>query len=203
MSKRHLHHVFVKLRPISYWYFVVLVVVSAAVAVFALRQNNLKALELRDKVLQADKDNSNVEGALQQLRAFTYGHMNANLASNTGIYPPIQLKYTYDRLVAAEQARVQNQSQDVYRDAQTYCEAAQPHGFSGSNRLACIRQYIDQHGGSAAQPRTIPDALYKFDFISPRWSPDLAGLSLGVAAVSLFLLLTRLAAQWWLKHQLE
>lgn len=203
MNKRYLHHIFVKLRPISYWYFAILFVVSSGVAVYALRQNNLRALELRDKVLQVDKENGDVEGALQELREFTYGHMNTNLASDTGIYPPIQLKYTYERLVAAEQARVERQNRDIYNEAQQHCEATLPQGFSGSNRITCIQNYVDQHGREEAQPRPIPDALYKFDFAAPFWSPDVAGWAIVVAALALILLITRLLAQWWLKSQLD
>lgn len=203
MNKRYLHHIFVKLRPISYWYFAVLFVISGSVAIYALRQNNLTALRLRDKVLQVDQQNGDVEGALQELRQFTYGHMNANLASDTGIYPPIQLKYTYDRLVAAEQAKVESENKDIYAAAQAHCEATSPQGFSGSNRIACIQQYVDQNGGPGAEPRPIPDALYKFDFVAPTWSPDVAGWSLLVAFVAFLLLVTRLAAQWWLKSQLD
>jgi hypothetical protein len=203
MNKRYLHHIFVKLRPISYWYFAVLFVISGSVAIYALRQNNLTALRLRDKVLQVDQQNGNVEAALQELREFTYSHMNANLASDTGIYPPVQLKYTYDRLVAAEQAKVESENKDVYGDAQAHCESTSPQGFSGSNRIACIQQYVDQHAGPAAEPRPIPDALYKFDFVAPSWSPDVAGWALLVAMVAFLLLITRLAAQWWLRSQLD
>ena len=203
MNKRKLHHVFVKLRPISHWYFAVLFVFSGVLAVYGLRQNNLTALELRDKVLQTDKENGDVEAALQELREFTYGHMNANLASETGIYPPIQLKYTYERLVAAEQTRVQSENRDLYSEAQAHCEATRPQGFSGSNRISCIQQYVDEHGTASAKPQTIPDSLYKFDFVSPAWSPDLAGLSLVIATLTLLLLVVRLLARWWLKSQLD
>src|SRR5688500_2280283 len=108
MNKRKLHHLMVVLRPISYWYFVLIVVASLLVAGFALRKNNLRALELRDHVLEVDKRGGDVETALRELRAYTYAHMNTDLTSDTGISQPIQLKYRYDRLVAAEQKRAQS-----------------------------------------------------------------------------------------------
>lgn len=203
MNKRKLHHVLVVLRPISYWYFVIIFVVSSFAAAYALRQNNLRAIELRDKVLQVDKDNGDVESALRELREYTYTHMNANLASDTGIYPPIQLKHRYERLVAAEQARVEGDNKDIYAEAQKYCETRYPQGFSGSNRLPCIQQYVDDHGGPGAQPKPIPEDLYKFDFAAPVWSPDLAGWSIVAAALALFLLIVRIAAQLWIRHQLD
>lgn len=193
----------VTLKPVSYWYFVAVFALGVFAAAFALRQNNLRAIELRDNVLQVDKNNGDVEAALQELREFTYSHMNTNLASDTGIYPPIQLKYTYERLVATERARVEGDNRDVYNAAQEHCEAAFPQGLSGGNRLPCIEQYIDQHGKSEAKPRKIPDALYKFDFAAPVWTPDLAGWSMVIAMMSLVLLITRIAAQIWLRHKLD
>ncbi|HTE22350.1 MAG TPA: hypothetical protein VK674_04905 [Candidatus Limnocylindria bacterium] len=203
MHKRKLHHLLVALRPISYWYFVVIFIVSGFAAAYALRQNNLGAIERRDHLLQVDKQNGDVEVALKELRGYTYSHMNAGLASDTGIYPPIQLKYTYDRLVAAEKVRVEGANRDVYAEAQRDCERRFPLGLSGSNRLPCIRGYIDAHGKAEAQPHEIPDGLYKFDFVSPAWSPDLAGWSLVVAGLALLLLIVRTAAQLWLRHQLS
>lgn len=193
-----------RLRPISYWYFVVIFIVSSGVALVALRQNNIRALELRDKVLEVDKNNGDVESALRELREYTYSHMNARLSSDTGIYPPIQLKYRYERLVAEEKKKAEAGNDDIYNEAQKYCEATQPQGLYGANRLPCIRNYIDKNGGDKKpEPRPIPDAMYKFDFVSPVWSPDLAGWSLVVAGVSLILLLTRIAAGAWLKHQIS
>jgi hypothetical protein len=203
LNKRKLHHLLVVLRPISYWYFVVIFVVSAFAAAYALRQNNLRAIELREKVLEVDKQNGDIEAALRRLREYTYSHMNANLASDTGIYPPIQLKYRYERLVAAEQKRAEGANRDIYAEAQRDCERRFPQGLYGATRLPCIEEYIDTHGSAGAKPRPIPDDLYKFDFAAPVWSPDLAGWSIVVAAAALFLLLTRITAQIWIKHQLD
>lgn len=203
MNKRHLHHLFVRLRPIRVWYFLVLFVISSVVALFAMRQNNLTALELRDNVLKADETGGDVEGELKKLREYTYSHMNARLSSDSGIYPPIQLKYRYERLLAAEKQRAASANDNLYNEAQASCEARFPQGLSGGNRIPCIQQYVDTHGKAESREQPIPDALYKFDFVAPVWSPDLAGWSLIVAGVSLVLLITRLLATLWFKHQLD
>lgn len=202
MHKRKLHHIMVRLRPISYWYFVVLFIVSGTIALFALRQNNIRALELRDKVLEVDKQDGDVETALKELREYTYSHMNARLSSDTGIYPPVQLKYRYERLVEAEQRRVQVSDRDMYDKAQTHCEALYGAGALREQRVPCVQQYLDSNTQNSAQARPIPDSLYKFDFVAPVWSSDLAGWSLVVAGVALLLLVTRVAATLWLKQQL-
>jgi len=191
------------LRPVSYWYFIIVALISGFIAAYTLRQNNLTALRLRDKVLQVDKENGDVESALRELREYTYSHMNSQLSSDTGIYPPIQLKYRYERLVIAEQERVRESNKDIYAAAQQDCERRFPSGFSGSNRLPCIMEYIDTHATPDARPQPIPEGLYKFDFVSPVWSPDIAGWSLVIASVAMFFLIIRIAAQIWLRHQLE
>lgn len=202
MNKRHLHHLYTRLRFLNQWLFLILAIISALMAMFALRNNNLTALKLRDNVLQADQLNGDTEGALRELREHVYGHMNTNLATSTGVYPPIQLKYRYERLVTAEQAKLSGGNQNtVYADAQKHCEATQPQSFYGAGRLTCIQNYIDSHP-ALNQPKTItiPDSLYKYDFASPAWSPDLAGWSLVAAGFFALLFAIRMVAELWVRY---
>lgn len=180
MDKKYLHHAWTRIRPVKTWYLLTAAAICGTVGVFALRDNYTQMTVLRDAVYQADKDNGNVEQALQDLRAHVNQHMNTNLATDAGsVYPPIQLKYTYERLVKAEQTRVDTVNSRVYTEAQQYCERLYPGSFSGGPRVPCIAQYVKEHGTKA---KAVPADLYKFSFASPRWSPDLAGwgLSLGV-----------------------
>jgi hypothetical protein len=164
------------------WYLVVAFGIFGLISVFALRHNYATMVDLREKVYTADKNDDHVEAALQNLRTYVTGHMNTNLNSaSNGVYPPVQLKYTYERLVAANNKTPTNSK--VYTNAQHYCEAQIPTGFSGRYRLSCIEDYISKHGGG--DTATVPDSLYKFDFVSPTWSPDLAGWSLALAVLSL------------------
>ena len=92
MNKRRLHHLWTKLRWIKPSYFLVLAVAMTITCVFALRANNEHMIKLRSAVYAADKDNGNVESALEQLQAYVTTHMNTNLDSGNGtVYPPIQL----------------------------------------------------------------------------------------------------------------
>jgi preprotein translocase subunit SecF len=184
MDKKQLHHLWTKLRVVKPWYFAVLAIVSGVICIFALRSNNEHMITLRDAVYTADKNNSNVEQALQNLRKYVYSHMNTDLAAGpNAVHPPIQLKYTYDRLVQIESQSIQSVNSNLYTDAQSYCQALIPTGFSGRYREGCINQYVTTHGASA---QTVPKNLYEFDFVSPKWSPDLAGWSL-IATVLLAL----------------
>jgi hypothetical protein len=176
MDKRQWYQVWKFWRPFRPIYFLALALICGVVCVFALRANNLHMVELRQAVYQADKDNGDVEGALRNLREYVYGHMNTNLAAGTNVRPPIQLKYTYERLLAARNAGATANNSDIYNQAQKYCEQAIPDGFSGRYRLSCIQTYVKQHGLATSDP--VPKNLYQFDFASPRWSADLAGWSL-------------------------
>ena len=182
MDRGLLHHWGRLLRPIKPWYFLAFGVVSGAVCILALRANNLEMARLRDAVYTADKNGAGMVPALQALQVYVTGHMNTNLATGPNApYPPIQLQYTYDRAVQAAGAAASAANAKIYTDAQHYCEAQDPVDFSGHNRVPCVQQYIETHGATLPN---IPDSLYKFDFLSPRWSPDLAGWSMVAAALS-------------------
>lgn len=189
MNTRYLHHIWTKVRPIRPWYFLAAAVVSGIIGIYGLRHNNLTMVNLRTAVYQADQNNGDVQGTLTALQHYVTSHMNTDLAGGpNAVYPPIQLKYTYDRLQQAGLKQASNGQ--VYQDAQAYCESQNHADFSGRNRVPCIEQYVQSHGNKAP---VIPDSLYKFSFISPVWSPDVAGWSL--AATALFVVL---ATGFWL-----
>ncbi|HET7060293.1 MAG TPA: hypothetical protein VFH99_03205 [Candidatus Saccharimonadales bacterium] len=201
MDRRYLYHIWTKVRWIKPWYFLTLAVISTLICVFALRANNQHMVRLRDAVYTADKNNGDVAGTLRNLQSYVTSHMNTNLNGGpNAVYPPIQLKYTYQRLVQAQNAAAQGGNQ-LYTEAQHYCEQQDPVDFSGHNRVPCIEQYVQSHGG--VQQSTIPDALYKFDFVSARWSPDLAGWSLLAAALCWLLFVVSQIARLWLKHSVK
>jgi hypothetical protein len=160
-----------------------LAIFFAVVSVYGLRQNNLTAIRLREDVVIADKNNKNVEEKLRILREFIYSHMNADLSTGSGLQQPVQLKYRYERLVVAEKKKTDSANGSIYSKAQAYCEKKFPLGqvgASGGGRVGCIKDFVSK-SGKKADP--IPEDLYKFDFVSPRWSSDLAGWSLVLAFV--------------------
>lgn len=170
------------MQHIKISYVLAAAVVFGVIAVFALRQNNLRMDQLRQQVYAADENNGDIESALENLRDFVTTHMNTSLSSGDSVYPPIQLKYTYARLVQAAGQKASDANNGVYRDAQKYCEKKIPTGFSGRYRLDCIEKYVEDHGGAPVS--SIPDSLYKFDFVSPMWSPDVAGFSLLISVLA-------------------
>lgn len=201
MNRRSLHHTWTRLRPFQAYYFLILAGLFLLLGLLAMRQNNLTALRLRDEVLKVDQEEGDVEAALRKLREHVYSHMNSDLSGgNSTVQQPVQLKYRYERLVTAEKARVSAVNERIYQDAQADCERRFPEGLSGRGRVPCIEQYVSSRN-VAEQP--IQDSLYKFAFVSPAWSPDLAGISLLVSAVSLLLFLVRLALGFWIRTRLQ
>lgn len=199
MNKRALHHLWTRIRPLSYWYFLISFILFGVVGLYAFRQNNLTMLRLREQVFIADEQNGDVETALRKLRSHVYAHMNTSLTTGeNSIKPPIQLKHRYERLLAAEKERVSKANANLYSQAQADCESRFPGGFSGSNRLPCIEEYLNSHGGVKEQ--TIPKELYQFDFVSPKWSFDLAGWSLLLCLISAILFIVRYSLELWLRR---
>lgn len=157
-------------------------------------------LELKQAVYIADEQNGDIEGALQDLRSFVNSHMNTQLRSPDATEPPIQLINQFNRYIEAEQAKIASQDgNQIYRDAQARCETG---AIPLTARAQCIQEYIVANGGNASQLSIPPKELYTFDFVSPLWSPDVAGISLVLAILSIALLIIRLIIGRVLKHEL-
>jgi hypothetical protein len=157
-------------------------------------------VKLRAQLYAADQNSGDVQGALIKLQAYVTAHMNTDLSAGpNAVYPPVQLKYTYDRLIQAESDQVSQTNAQLYSAAQKICEQQDPVDFSGRNRVPCIDQYVQTHGVKLAP---IPSELYKFDFISPAWSPDLAGWSLVATVLSFLVFAVTFIVRRWLKRTL-
>ena len=162
---------------------------SGALTLYFLRQNNLTMLEKRQAVLDADAAQQDVRPKLAELQSFVTTHMNTSLPK-LGTAPAIQLKTTYDKLIAAEQQRVSTERQRISEEATTYCEA-NVRGLL-SNRAACVADYT---AARQVTEQSISSDLYKYNFASPRWSPDAAGFFMLAAMVAIFVLFLQLAAR--------
>ncbi|HET9721586.1 MAG TPA: hypothetical protein VFP32_00965 [Candidatus Saccharimonadales bacterium] len=167
---------------LPYKFFLWAFIICGIVCILALRHNNQQMIKLRDAVYTADKNNGDVNTALNNLRRYVYSHMNTDLSSgNNNIKPPIQLKYTYQRLIDSEQSQLQAANSQIYTDAQNYCQSIN-HAYYGTTRVPCVQAYVSSHGVDTTLA-PVPTGLYEFDFVSPSWSPDLAGWSLALSIV--------------------
>jgi hypothetical protein len=192
MNKHFWHHIWAtRIRPVKVWY-----LLCSVVCVMALRQNNQQMGTLRDAVYVADENKGDVVGALQNLQAYVGAHMNTSLTAGSSVYPPIQLKFTYERLQSDANTKYNQANAAVYTEAQKYCEQQNSTDFSGRNRVPCIESYVAAHG--VAPSPVIPDSMYKFNFASPSWSPDLAGWTLVLSMLLFVVVLVRICLGWLL-----
>jgi hypothetical protein len=176
--------------------------VCLVVNVTSLRNNNQSMIRLRDELYAADKNDWDINVSLNKLHSYVTAHMNTDLSGgNNAIKPPIQLKYTYERLLAEQEARGQTANAQVYTDAQNYCQSQNSVDFSGRNRVPCVQEYVSSHGAAQAGP--LPTGLYQFDFISPTWSPDLAGWSLVATVVVILMLIFKATQDYLLTKRLN
>lgn len=197
ISKRYAHHLHTQLQRISLRYVVIAFLVGLLLSSITLRNNYQTMVELREAVYAADKDDKDVAKALGALQSYVVRHMNTNLSTDTSVYPPIQLKYTYERLLAAEQERIEGVNSSIYTEAQAFCEQQNSSDFSGRNRVPCIQQYIQDRG---VRTKEIPASLYQFDFVSPSWSPDITGWTIVLTSLLGMIVTLRLILGWWLKR---
>lgn len=202
MRKHRAYYIWHKVSGISLALIAAVFAISVLVSIFALRQNNMTMIRLRNEVYAADKAGGDVEAALKELRIFVYGHMNTNLrAGSTSSEAPIQLTNTYNRIVAAEQARVAGLGGNaaVYAAAKQNCVAK----TDETENLQCIQQYVNDKAGGKFQLSLPAKEFYTFDFVSPFWSPDLAGFAVIAAILSGILLVMRLVAGRVLKRYFD
>src|SRR5882672_6568113 len=147
MNKHFWHHIWAtRIRPVKVWYLVTLFLLCSVICVMALRQNNQQMGTLRDAVYVADENKGDVVAALQNLQAYVGAHMNTSLTAGSSVYPPIQLKFTYERLQSDANTKYNQANAAVYTEAQKYCEQQNSTDFSGRNRVPCIESYVAAHG---------------------------------------------------------
>lgn len=156
---------------------VTLIILVPLIAV-ALRSNNLRMVQLRDDVVQADKTGhiEAVQAAARRLHRYTLTHMN----TTTG---KIALQTVYNNAVqqAMEQTFV-TIDKDAYHRAERACGDKLAAG--GYPALAsCVSQQVGQHNLERA-PLKVDPSLYYVDYLAPRFSFDLAGWLMVLATLT-------------------
>lgn len=165
---------------------VMLIILVPLIAV-ALRSNNLRMLQLRDDVVQADKTGhiEAVQAAARRLHRYTLTHMN----TTTG---KIALQTVYNN--AVQQAMEQTFAtidKDAYHRAERACGDKLAAG--GYPALAsCVSQRVGQHNLERA-PLKVDPSLYYVDYLAPRFSFDLAGWLMVLAMLTVVVIVIDLA----------
>jgi hypothetical protein len=164
---------------------ILLTAVMMALTVWMLRQNNLTMVELRNEVIRLDRetgDINKVTPAVEKLGNYVLSHMNTNMGT------PLELPGTYNSAVEKIRRKAEatgSANSAIYAEAQRVCEDP---SVLLTVRAQCMQDYITANAkpGSVPEDLKFPDkALYSYNFASPAWSADLAGLSLLASVILL------------------
>lgn len=198
-----MHHLLVIVRRVKTWHLLVLLVLLVLLGAFLLRQNNLGMVELRNLVKQADEENANVESALNDLQHYVTTHMNTSLGE--GIFLEHSYQRAYDAAVHEAASKVNPNSQ-AYKDVESRCRQQYVGGGSFSTYLSCIENGLKALAPGSdplANVKKPPQELFKFNFVSPAWSLDLAGIAVLAALITGVVIIARLLGYIALKLLLK
>ncbi|HET6622657.1 MAG TPA: hypothetical protein VFG56_01855 [Candidatus Saccharimonadales bacterium] len=191
-DKRHWAIELAKLRKIKTWQLLVILLLVSLLAATCLRLNNLGMVTRRDAVMAADKagDQQAIKSALVDLQSYVSHHMNTDLGQ--GVY--LTESYERDRAAAIDKAQsAKDAAGQAYRQADQECKQRFTGGV-GSFRNDYVQCVINKTAGleAANDKLKLPQSeLYRYDFASPRWSLDLAGLLVAIVALIILIIIVR------------
>jgi hypothetical protein len=183
----------------------------AFVSATLLRINNLGMVDHRDAVLQADKsgDKKEIKESLLNLQRYVSSHMNTSLES--GVY--LEHSYARDKAEALKKASdATNPTSKVYQQAGRECQSRFVGGVESfrNDYVQCVLERVSalSPAGDAAQDLQLPKAdLYRYDYLSPLWTPDIAGFSvlitLAIAVIIVIKLLLITTVKLLLKRRFK
>lgn len=168
------------MKHIKPWHLFIICIVTAAIGIHAVRQNNIKMALLREDVFIADKQNQPIDEPLNVLRDYIAKHM--------GTSSEVPLKYSYERATKRAldtSTGVDGNPSDIFADLPGSCASG---GFIDSTK-PCVKEHINQKlallDAKQVALTQVPDKkLFNYSFSSPIISYDLAGFSLVIAAMS-------------------
>ncbi len=202
-DKRKLHHWLVVLRRVKTWQLFIVLVLLAGLSAYLLRQNNLGMVERRNLVKQADEDSGDVQGALTELQQYVSSHMNTNLGE--GVFLEHSYQRAYDSAVQKAANAISANSQ-AYKDVEASCRQQYVRNGSFSTYLSCIENGLRSLApgtdplASVKQP---PAELFRYNFVSPVWSLDWAGLAVLATLLTAVLIVVRLLTYFALRFALK
>lgn len=211
MNKRSLHTTFSVIKRVRTWQLVVMLLIGLVLSAAFLRLNNLEMDKRRTAVMQADKlaDKEATKQGLIELQRYVSAHMNTSLGN--GFY--LEHQYNRDKEAALTAATsTTNPNSAVYQQASIECRNRFQGGVASfrNDYVACVAERV-----RALSPSTDPSVglklpkaeSYYYNFASPLWSPDLAGIMvlfcLIVTSVILLRTIAAVVLRVVLKHRFK
>lgn len=196
---KKLHHWFTRLRRIKTWQLIIAIILLGSLSAFFLRQNNLQMVELRNLVKQADEQNKDVDKALLNLQHYVTSHMNTDLGEGVALQNSYERAYTAAVNAAANSA---NPNAALYAQAEAQCQPVFQRTRSFPAYTQCAADILSKlaPGQDALSNLKTPSPdLYKFNYVSPLWSPDLAGVTVVLTLIATLMLIFRLVTYYVLR----
>jgi preprotein translocase subunit SecF len=194
IDKRKVYHVKRVLRHIKVWQLIILMVILGFISVELLRQNNLGMVERRNLVKMADEtgDDKKVQAALVELRQYVTNHMNTSMGEK-GVYLEKTYQRAYERSTL-ESLKDDSASRNLYDQADRECHAVFNRTQSFPAYTQCVAEKLEKFQGNdpLANVKGPSVDLYRYNFVSPAWSADLAGFAVAATILLGLLIIGRL-----------
>lgn len=200
VDKRRIQKNIKNLQRVKTWQLAILLILMIFISATFLRLNNTGMIQRRQAVIDADKqgDTTVITERVYDLQRFSSSHMNAD----SGVFY-LQETYNRDSAQAMEAMSRSSAYSQIYAEAEAICHP-QFHGYSTAY-LNCFLAEVSKHPTSETLPEAkAPEpSLYRYNFVSPRWSPDFAGFSILVSIGIVLVIVGRIISLLILKLLLK
>ena len=204
----------IKFHKVKTWKLLVLLVPLLFVDATLLRIDHIKMTELRDAVLEADKNENDEEISqnLEKLKDFVFSNIVINVVDDNGNQRvafgtgPFYLEHQYIRAAnkALEETEKMivtdnNPNGNIYQAASEVCQPqAITNGWSWSdpNYINCMVGEIQKYPAADELSDTIAASLpstelYRKNYASPLWAPTLTGFMLLLTLIVIVVIFIR------------
>lgn len=184
-----------KLKKPAIWQLTLILVVFIIISATFLRLNNIGMVERRNAVIEADKtgDDNLITQRLYDLQKYVSTHMNTDLGRG------IELSETFKKDLSENISLTQQPSNiNIYKQANETCQAKKYQYLSQYRQ--CMYDFIDSiPGGNVISSTIISEdemrLVYIHNYLSPLWSPDLAGFAVVISIILLIIITIRLISE--------
>ncbi|MBR2993813.1 hypothetical protein IKF43_00240 [Candidatus Saccharibacteria bacterium] len=203
-----------KLHKVKTWKLLLVLLPLLFVDATLLRIDHVRMTELRDAVLEADKneDDEAVARNLEELKNFVFSNIVINVVDNNGEQEvtfgtgPFYLEHQYIRaankaLEEAEKAITNdsNPNGNVYQMASEVCRPqaiANGWSWNDANYINCMVGEIQKYPAADEINDTIAASLpstelYRKNYASPLWAPTFTGLILLITLIIIVVIFIR------------
>ncbi|RYC74796.1 hypothetical protein G3RUM_00341 [Candidatus Nanosyncoccus alces] len=203
-----------KFRRVKTWKLVVVLIPLLFVDATLLRIDHIKMTELRDAVLEADRDEDDerISQTLEELKGFVFSNIVINVVDDNGNQRvtfgtgPFYLEHQYIRAANAALAEAENTisadsnpNGNIYQLASETCRAqaiANGWTWDNANYINCMVSEIQKYPAADELQDTIAASLpstelYRKNYASPLWAPTLTGFMILLTLIIIVVIFIR------------